>query len=101
MPGVDFSTLRGVRAGDELVVRFKPESIDDLIYVMAMARAGVLSLSSGDAAFFEAVRASDSWDGDHNRTQTLVVGSGWSQTFFEGRMRRCLESLEVKKAVRP
>ena len=93
---IDFDQLDNVQAGDELIVRFTPHAYDDFIYIKAMNSAGVLDLSSGDLAFYEAVAMTSDWGGDDNRTQTLKVGSSWNRSFFEGRMRRVLESLEVK-----
>lgn len=94
---VDFNRLEGVQMGDELIVRFKPEATADCVYILAMNAAGVLKLNTGDLMFYEAVRETGDWDGDHNRTQTLVLGPRWNYEFFVGRMRRALESLEVRK----
>ena len=93
---IDFEQLDSVQEGDELIVRFTLHAYDDFIYIKAMNNAGVLDLSSGDLAFYEAVAMTSDWDGDSNRTQTLKVGSSWNRSFFEGRMRRVLESLKVK-----
>lgn len=93
---INFDVLKDVTTGDKLVVRFKPEGSEDLIYVAAMVRAGVLTVSVPDQLFLEGVSMSNDWEDDNNRTQTLAVGPRWNRSFFEGRMGRALESLQVK-----
>ncbi len=93
---VDFTQLDNVQPGDKVTIRFKPEATDDVVYVLAMRRASVLELKPGDVMLLEAVRMTDDWDHDSNRTMTLTAGPRWNSDFFVGRMRRAIESLEVK-----
>ena|SRR5688572_4411157 len=95
MKDIDFSVLDGVKAGDVIVVRFKPEAREELAYVRAMNSAGVLVIS--DLSYLEAVRLTGDWEGDAGRTQHLPVGENWDREFFEGRMRRIIESLSVQR----
>lgn len=95
MSPIDFSVLDSVKPGDRITVRFTENASEDLIYVVAMKNAGVLTIGNNDLLFLDAVRATNDWEGDNNRTQTFTVGPRWSKDFFEGRMRRAIESLEV------
>jgi hypothetical protein len=94
---VDFSVLDDVKPGDTLIVRFKKNATDDLIYIQAMRGAKVIDLDPGELMVNEAIRLTGDWDHDSNRTQELTVGSYWDRVFFEGRMRRALESIKVKQ----
>ncbi len=96
---VDFSTLGSVKEGDELVVRFKRTAREDLIYVEAMERSGVIIAKTEDLMRIDGIRVVDEydWPTDDDRTFTFTVGPDWSQSFFEGRMRRAIESLEVRR----
>lgn len=95
---INFDVLEGVAEGDKLVVCFKPQAGSDLTHVIAMTYTGVLTVSMGDLMFLDAVRRTNDWEGDDNRTQTLVVGPRWNRPFFEGRMGRVPESLQVERA---
>src|SRR5690348_5913745 len=93
---IDFSQLESVEPGDKLVVVFQARATDDLVYVSAMCSAGVLELPPGDRALVDAIRMTADWEHDENRNMTFTAGPNWSREFFEGRMRRALESLEVR-----
>lgn len=94
---VNFNDLHGIIAGDELTVRFKPEATPDLMYVFAMHDSMVLNLSPTLLRRLRNFHTSGDWGSDENRTQILTVGLDWSREFFEGRMRRAIDFLEVRR----
>lgn len=95
---VDFDRLITVNPGDTLVLRFSEGAADDFIYVQALERAGVIKIDPKDAMIVAAIADSGSFEHEQNRNLTVTVGDAWDRNFFEGRMRRALESLETTKA---
>jgi hypothetical protein len=93
--GLNFDLLEGVQPGDEIDVQFTPHAYEDFIYLRAMDRSGVLNLGPGPLSLMEVIKDESDWRND--RSMTLTVGPNWHRQTFEGRMRRCLETLDVRK----
>ena len=96
---VDFTTLDDARPGDQILVRFRKEALPDLGYLETMARDGYIEMKPSVHALQRAVRSSGSWGRDENRDFTVTVTEKFSREFFEERMRRAIESLELDHLV--
>lgn len=93
---INWDQLDEVQPGAELILEFKPEATEDLIYVHMLHSAGVIILEPGQQMLLEAVRLSGEWEHDYNRFTTVVVGPRWNRDYFQGRMSRALKSLNIK-----
>lgn len=80
-------------------VVFGRRNAGDLVYFEALYRRDAIILSPGQAALVTAIRMTDDWENDQNRTFIIALGSGFNEMreMFLGRMSRALDSAEVAK----
>lgn len=68
----------------------------DVYYLLGMKRNGIIAFQNPmDEAVMMAVAQSGDWEHDDNRTLTLTLTETFDAEWFIGRMRRCLENIEV------
>ena len=107
IPALDYvdvsNTLSEIEAGDVLHVRFSKDSIDDVTYLIGMIQDGIFT--SPDEVVLMAIALVHDWDGDENRTVTLIVTKQFDGNtriwFFSRRMWGHFEELEVVSRNRP
>ena len=68
----------------------------DVYYLLGMKRNGIIAFQNPmDEAVMMAVAQSGDWEFDDNRTLTLTLTETFDADWFIGRMRRCLENIEI------
>jgi len=85
------AALQGSR---KVRIIFKRGATSDVKHLIAMARAGILSLGK-DLMNLEAVAVSGEWESGRNRTTVVTLTDTFDQEWFVGRMERALEKIKV------
>lgn len=78
-------------------ITFKPSAEKaDVTYLLGMKRNGIIAFQNPmDEAVMMAVAQSGDWEHDDNLTLTITLTETFDADWFIGRMRRCLENIEI------
>lgn len=85
------AALRGSR---KIRMTFKQRSISDIAYLLAM-NGKIIKLSTGDEMALLAVRMTNDWGADRNRTITITLTDNFDENWFVGRMERAVDKIVV------
>lgn len=92
---LDFGLLDDIEAGDQITIRFnRTAELGDAMYLLGMIEHGIIT--SPDMIVLLAMRDSRSWD-RAGRQFTVVATDTFDRNWFETRMRRRIELLQVER----
>ena len=94
--GVDFDLLGDIEADDVLQLHFLPDSIGDVAYLLSMINAGIITVPRPDMNNLEMIQMLGEWGDGRSRYVTFSPTKTFDRNWFEGRMDRRIDKLEVK-----
>lgn len=89
--------LKSASAGTKVRLTFKHNALAEqanLYYLLGMLDQ-IITMSDISRMTLWAVAKSGKWCGDENRTYTVELLPSFNRDWFEGRLRDCLEKIEV------